>query len=83
MPLVLDLRIDHERFGSRSDPSINGHFHYPHDLDSPLNEVPADKIHLYRADYNNHPSDGIVFMTAIASSWGVSQGEEEGGPTDR
>ena len=29
VPLVLDLRIAHERFGSSSDPSINGHLHYP------------------------------------------------------
>ena len=25
--LVLDLRIVHDRFGSSSDPSINGHLH--------------------------------------------------------
>ncbi len=30
--LVLDLRIDHDRFGSSSDPSINGHLHYPIDM---------------------------------------------------
>jgi hypothetical protein len=28
VPLVLDLRIAHERFGSSSDPSINGHLLY-------------------------------------------------------
>ena len=28
VPLVLDLRIAHERWGSSSDPSINGHLHY-------------------------------------------------------
>ena len=44
MSLVLDFRISHERFGSSSDPSINGHLHNLNDLDSPLNEVPADKI---------------------------------------
>ena len=27
VPLVLDLRIAHERWGSSSDPSINGHLH--------------------------------------------------------
>ncbi len=31
--LVLDLRITHERFGSSSDPSINGHLHYPNDVE--------------------------------------------------
>ena len=29
VPLVLDLHIDHDRFGSSSDPSLNGHLHYP------------------------------------------------------
>jgi hypothetical protein len=37
VPLVLDLLITHERRGSNSDPSINGHLHYPNDLDRPLN----------------------------------------------
>jgi hypothetical protein len=27
VPLVLDLRIAHDRFGSSSDPSLNGHLH--------------------------------------------------------
>jgi hypothetical protein len=31
--LGLDLRITHERFGSISDPSINGRLHCPNDLD--------------------------------------------------
>ena len=34
VPLVLDLRIAHERFGSSSDPSFNGHLYYPNDVDS-------------------------------------------------
>ena len=29
VPLVLDLRISHDRWGSSSDPSINGHLHLP------------------------------------------------------
>ncbi len=44
VPLVLDLRIAHDRFGSSSDRSINGHLHYPNDLDGSLNEAAADKI---------------------------------------
>ena len=70
MPLVLDLRIAHDRFGSSSDPSINGHLHYPNDLDGSLKEDAADKIRQYRADYNNRPSNTISFMTAIASTSG-------------
>ena len=70
VPLVLDLRIAHERFGSNSDPSINCHLHYPSDLDGSLNEAAADKIRQYRADYNNRPSNPISFMPAIASTSG-------------
>jgi hypothetical protein len=51
--LVLDLRIAHDRFGSSSDPSLNGHLHHPNDMDRSLNEAVADKIRKYRADYNN------------------------------
>jgi hypothetical protein len=42
VPLVLDLRIAHERVGNSSDPSIKGHLRYPNDLDRPLNEAAAD-----------------------------------------
>ncbi len=50
--LVLDLRIDHDRFGSSSDPSINGQLHYPNDLDRSLNEDAVDEIRQYsRQDY--------------------------------
>ncbi len=72
MPLVLDLRIAHDRFGSGSDSSIDGRLHYPNDLDGPLNETAADNIRQYRADYNDRPSDlySISFMPAIASTSG-------------
>jgi hypothetical protein len=33
VPLVMDLHIVHDRFGSTSDPSLNGHLHYPNDID--------------------------------------------------
>jgi hypothetical protein len=32
VPLVLDLRNAHDRFGSSSDPSLNGHLHYPNNI---------------------------------------------------
>jgi hypothetical protein len=70
VPLVLDLRVTHERFGSTSDPSINGHLHYPHDLDGQLNEDAANKIRKYRTDYNNRPSNPISFIPTIASTSG-------------
>jgi hypothetical protein len=56
VPLVLDLRITHERWGSNSDPSINGHLHYTNDIDRLLNETVTDKIRIYRTDYNNNPT---------------------------
>ena len=68
MPWVLDLRLAHDRIGSSSDPSINGHLRYPNDL-SPLNAA-ADKIRQYHTDYNNCPSNAISFMPAIASTSG-------------
>jgi hypothetical protein len=70
VPLVLDLRITHDRFGSSSDPSLNGHLHYPNDIDRSINEAAADKIRKYRADYNNNPPSAVSFMPAIASTSG-------------
>jgi hypothetical protein len=71
VPLVMDLRIAHDRFGSCSDPSLNGHLPYPNDLDGPLNEAAADKIRQCLADYNNRPSNAISFIPAIASTSGI------------
>ncbi len=68
--LVLDLRIAHDRFGSSSDPSLNGHLHYPNDIDNSLKEAAADKIRKYRADYNNNPPSAVCFMPVIASTSG-------------
>ena len=77
MPLVLDLRVAHERWGSSTDPTLNGHLHYPNDLDKPLNEAAADKIRKYRADYNQNPPNTICFMPAIVSTSGRLHGEFE------
>ncbi len=35
VPLVLDLRLAHDRFGSSSDPTLNGRLHY-NDIDKSL-----------------------------------------------
>ncbi len=61
MPLVLDLRIAHDRFGNSSDPSIHGHLHYPNDIDRSLNETVTDKIRKYLTDYDNNPPSSVVF----------------------
>jgi hypothetical protein len=65
--LVLDLHIDHDRFGSSSDLTLNGHLHYPNGIDRSLNEVVTDKIIKYRGNYNNNPPNGTSFMSAIGS----------------
>ena len=63
MSLINYLYISHDRFGSISDPSINGHLHYPNVLDGSLNDT--DKIRQYHTDYNNRPSNPISFMSVI------------------
>ena len=70
MPLVLDLRITHERFGRSSDLSINGNLHYPNDKERSLNETTDDKILKCLSDYNNNPPISTAFMTAIPSTSG-------------
>ncbi len=55
VPLVLDLRIAHDRVGSSTDPTLNGHLRYPNNLDQSLNDTADDKIRKYRTDYNNRP----------------------------
>jgi hypothetical protein len=65
VPLVLDLRIAHDRFGSSSDLILNGHLHYPNDIDRSLNEAAVDKIRKYRADYNDNPPVVVAFMPVV------------------
>jgi len=69
VPLVVDLNITHERVGSSSDPSINGHLHYPNDVDRAshrsLNESDIDKNRKYRDDYNNNPPNAISLPTTV------------------
>jgi hypothetical protein len=68
MPLVLDLRMTHDRVGSSTDPNLNGHLKYPNNLDKSLNDAATDKIRKYRVDYNNRPPSAVSFMPAIAST---------------
>jgi hypothetical protein len=75
VPLVLDLRIAHDRVGSSTDPTLNGHLKYPNILDQSLNDAAADKIRKYRADYNNRPPSAVSFMPAIASTSGQLHSE--------
>ena len=51
--LVVDLRIDHERFGSSSDPSPNRQLKYPNDIDKSLNKDASDKIRKYHTSSGN------------------------------
>ncbi len=70
VPLVLDLRIAHDRVGSSTDPTLNGHLKYLNNLDHSLNDTAADKIRKYRVDYNNRPPSAVSFMPPIASTSG-------------
>ena len=70
VPLVLDLRITHDRVGSSADPTLNGHLRYPNNLDRSLTEIAGDKIQKRRSDYNNNPPSSVSFMPAIASTSG-------------
>jgi hypothetical protein len=75
VPLVLDLRIVHDRVGSSTDPTLNGHLNYPNNLDQSLNDAATDKIRKYRADYNNRSTSVVSFMPAVASTSGRLHGE--------
>ncbi len=66
--LVLDLRIAHDRVGSRTDPNLNGHLKYPNNFDQSVNDEDADKVRKYRPDYNNRPPIVVSFMSAITST---------------
>jgi hypothetical protein len=70
VPLVLFVRITHDRWGSSSNPTLNGNLHYPVDIDTTLYEVTADKILQYRDDYNNRHSHTISCMSPIGSTAG-------------
>jgi hypothetical protein len=70
VPLVMDLHIPHDRFGSSSDPSLNGHLHYPNDIDKSLNEVVVNEIRKYHSDYNNNPPRTVSSVHAISSMFG-------------
>jgi hypothetical protein len=74
VPLVLDLRLAHDRFGSSSDPTLNGKLHY-NDIDKSLNEDANDKVRKYHTDYNNNPPNTVAFMPAIAGTNGRLQSD--------
>ncbi len=70
VPLVLDLRLTHDRIGSSANPALNGTLHYPNNIDESLNQAANDKIRKYRADYNNNPPTAVTFMPVIAGTNG-------------
>jgi hypothetical protein len=65
---VLDLFIAHDRFGSTSDPSLNGHLHYPNDIDKSLNETISDKNRRYRSDYDKKKPTSVSCIPTVAST---------------
>jgi hypothetical protein len=48
--LALDLRIDYDRVGSSTDPTLNGQLRYPNNLDLSLNDTTGDNVRKYRTD---------------------------------
>jgi hypothetical protein len=64
------LRIVHDRFGRSSDNYLNGHLHYPNDIDNSLNESATDKIRKNRPDYNNNPPNSISFIPGVVNTSG-------------
>jgi hypothetical protein len=70
----LDL-IAHDRFGSSSNPNLNGKLHWPTDMDKSLNVAAPDKIRKYHTDYNNNPPQTISFMPTIVSTSGSLHSE--------
>ena len=59
-----------ELYRSSSDPNINGHLHYPNDVERALNETVPDKIRKYHTDYNNNPTNSRSFIPDIPSTSG-------------
>jgi hypothetical protein len=68
VPLVLDLRIAHDRVGSSTDPNLKGHLKYPNNFDQSLNDASVDKVHKYRVDYNNRSPSVVSFTPDIPST---------------
>ncbi len=65
----LPWSLAHDRFGSSSDPTLNGRLHY-NDIDKSLNEDSNDKIRKYRSDYNNYPPNTVTFIPTIPGTNG-------------
>ncbi len=68
--LVMDLRIDHDRVGSSTDPTLSGQLRYPNNLDQSLNDTSADKVRKYHDDYNMIPPNTASLMPVIPSTFG-------------
>ena len=69
-PLILDLLISYERYGSRSNPILHDHLHYPYlgDIDKPLNDTGVEKLREYRDDYEEERRE-IHNKTLQWSDW--------------
>jgi hypothetical protein len=67
VPLVLYLRVAHDRVGSSDDPALNGHLRYRNNLDQSLNDTVVAKLRKYHVDYNYNPTRGVGFMPTSTS----------------
>jgi len=66
--LVFDLFVTHERWGASKEPSKNGHFCYPDDLNRPLREAARKTVLQYQSTHASNHS--ITLMPAISSTAG-------------
>ena len=69
-PIYTALRIAHDRVGTSTDPTLNGHLRYSNNLDQSLNDTSSDKVRKYRTDYNMNPPNTVSFMPTIDSTSG-------------
>ena len=75
VPLVLDLRIVHDRVGSSSDHTLNGHLKYPNNLDQSLNDAPTDKTRKYMMHLlikHGNTECGIIYACYSKYEWEVT-----------
>jgi hypothetical protein len=79
VPLVLDLLIDNDRFGSSADSNLNGHLHYPNDMGRSLNRLPLTKLENIALTIllNNNPPNAISFIPDVSSTSGRLHSEFE------
>jgi hypothetical protein len=63
VPLVLDLRVAHDRVGSSADPALNGHLRYPNNLEISLPRLQPYVLTSILMDQQSRLSLTLTFHT--------------------